>query len=303
VAGGSTRVVVAALLANAGIAIVKGIAAAVTGSGAMLAETIHSIADSGNQALLLLGAKRSRRPPDRKHPFGYGSERYFWAFVVAVVLFLLGAMFSLYEGIHKVMHPTPLKSVAWAYAVLLIGIVLEGASFLVARREVEKVRGARRFMEYFYESKAPALPLVYMEDFGALLGLTFALLGVASSDLLGFHYGDGLATIAVGLLLFVIAVLLLVRLHRLLVGEGASEADLRRIREVAEKVEGVDELVDLRTLHIGPETLLVVVDARFHGGAETAKAIERAIVEQVPHAQYVAVEPQTGADDRSKKTE
>ena len=302
-AGGSTRVVVAALLANAGIAIVKGIAAVITGSGAMLAETIHSIADSGNQALLLLGAKRSRRPPDKKHPFGYGSERYFWAFVVAVVLFLLGAMFSLYEGIHKVMHPAPLKNVAWAYAVLLIGIVLEGGSFLVARREVRKVRGARRFLEYFYESKAPALPLVYMEDLGALLGLAFALLGVASSDLLGFHYGDGLATIAVGLLLFVIAVLLLVRLHRLLVGEAASEADLRRIREVAEKVEGVDELVDLRTLHIGPETLLVVVDARFHGGAETAKAIERAIVEQVPHAQYVAVEPQTGADDRSKKTE
>ena len=302
-AGGSTRVVVAALLANAGIAIVKGIAAVITGSGAMLAETNHSIADSGNQALLLLGAKRSRRPPDKKHPFGYGSERYFWAFVVAVVLFLLGAMFSLYEGIHKVMHPAPLKNVAWAYAVLLIGIVLEGGSFLVARREVRKVRGARRFLEYFYESKAPALPLVYMEDLGALLGLAFALLGVASSDLLGFHYGDGLATIAVGLLLFVIAVLLLVRLHRLLVGEAASEADLRRIREVAEKVEGVDELVDLRTLHIGPETLLVVVDARFHGGAETAKAIERAIVEQVPHAQYVAVEPQTGADDRSKKTE
>ena len=281
----------------------KGIAAAVTGSGAMLAETIHSIADSGNQALLLLGAKRSRRPPDKKHPFGYGSERYFWAFVVAVVLFLLGAVFSLYEGVHKVMHPTPLKNVAWAYSVLLIGIVLEGGSFWIAHREVSKERGGRSFLRYFYESKAPSLPLVYMEDLGALLGLTFALIGVASSDLLGFQYGDGLATLAVGLLLLVIAILLLLRLHRLLVGEGASEEDLRRIREVAQDLDGVREIVDLRTLHIGPETLLVVVDARFDGGAETAKAIERAIVEQVPHARYVAVEPQTSSEDRSKKTE
>jgi len=300
VAGGSTRVVVAALLANAGIAVVKGIAAAVTGSGAMLAETIHSIADSGNQALLLLGAKRARRPPDNKHPFGYGSERYFWAFVVAVVLFALGAIFSLYEGIHKVMHPTPLTNVGWAYATLLIGVVLEGASFRVARRELLRLRESRSFLQFFFESKAPALPLVYLEDLGALLGLTLALLGVAASDLLGFHYGDGLATIAVGVLLFVIAALLLVRCHRLLVGEGASESDLARIRAVAGAVPGVEEIVDLKTLHIGPETLLVVVDAHFAGGAETAKAIERAIVEQIPYARYVAVEPQTGDEVRSQ---
>ncbi|MHC4450061.1 MAG: cation diffusion facilitator family transporter [Planctomycetota bacterium] len=167
-AGGSNKVVIAALLANAGIAVAKGIAAAVTGSGAMLAETIHSIADSGNQALLLYGIKRSKRPPDAKHPFGYGSERYFWAFIVALVLFSLGSLFSLYEGVHKLRHPEPIRNVGWAIGVLLLGIVLEGGSFLIAHREVTKMRGGRGFWEYFGGAKDPSLPLVYLEDFGAL---------------------------------------------------------------------------------------------------------------------------------------
>ncbi|MHC4817980.1 MAG: cation diffusion facilitator family transporter [Planctomycetota bacterium] len=292
-AGDSKRVVVAALLANLGIAIAKGVAAVFTGSGAMLAETIHSLADSGNQALLLLGAHRAKRPPDQRHPFGYGSERYFWAFIVAVVLFALGSLFSLFEGVHKLLEPHPLREPAWAYGVLLVALVLETVSFRIAVVEVRKVRGSRRFWHYFFESKEPALPLVFLEDLGALLGLLLALLGVAGSHLLGWIWADGVATLAIGLLLGAIAAVLLVRCHRLLVGESATPQDLAAVRAAAAGVDGVSEVVDVRTLQIGPEYLLVCLEVRIAGEDEELKvrAVERAVRAAVPSAKYVSIEP------------
>ncbi|MHC4819230.1 MAG: cation diffusion facilitator family transporter [Planctomycetota bacterium] len=292
-AGDSKRVVMAALLANLGIAAAKAVAAAFTGSGAMLAETIHSLADSGNQALLLLGAHRSRRPPDEKHPFGYGSERYFWAFIVAVVLFSLGSLFSLFEGVHKLLHPQVLQQPGWAYGVLLTGLVLEGISFRVAQVGVRQVRGGRRFWRYFFENKEPALPLVYLEDLGALLGLFLALLGVAASHLLSWIWADGAATLAIGLLLGAIAVVLLIRCHRLLVGESATPQDLAAVRAAAAGVDGITEVVDLKTLQIGPEYLLVCLEVRIAGENEERKvrAVERAVRSAVPSAKYVSIEP------------
>lgn len=292
-AGDSKRVVVAALLANLGIAFAKGVAATFTGSGAMLAETIHSLADSGNQALLLLGARRAQRPPDRRHPFGYGSERYFWAFIVAVVLFALGSLFSLFEGAAKLLQPHALEQPVWAYAVLLVALTLEGVSFRIARVEVRRVRGSRRFWHYFFESKEPALSLIFLEDLGALLGLGLALAGVGASHLFGWTWADGAATLAIGLLLGAIAALLLVRCHRLLVGESATPEDIAAARAAAAGVDGVEEVVDLKTLQVGPEYLLVCLEVRLAGEDEEVKvrAVERAIRAAVPSAKYVSIEP------------
>jgi len=289
--GGSTRVVIAALLANLGIALTKGIAAALTGSAAMLAETIHSVADSGNQALLLLGAHRSRRPADARHPFGYGMERYFWAFVVAIVLFALGALFSLYEGVHKLLAPEPIQRVAWAYGVLLVALALESASFVVARREIRSVARGRTFLRFLFASKAPSVPLVFLEDLGALLGLLFAFAGVTGSHWFGWIRADAVATLLVGVLLACIAALLLVRCHRLLVGEAASEEDRQAILAATRSVEGVGRVAACKTLHIGPETLLVVLDLEFAGGLRTVLAVEAAIRARVPYATYISVEP------------
>jgi cation diffusion facilitator family transporter len=287
----SRKAVITALIANIGVAIVKAIAAAATGSGAMLAETIHSCADSGNQALLLLGAHRAKRPPDERHPFGYGSERYFWAFVVAVLLFTLGSLFSLYEGVHKLRHPEPLRQVAWAYVVLVVAMVLEGSAFRVARRAYRSLGGGRSFWRFFSESKDPAVPLVYLEDLGALLGLAIALAGVAASDLLGWIWADGVATLLVGLLLGCIAAVLLFRIHKLLIGESASLEDSAAILEAVRSVPGVIEIRDMKTLHFGPETLIVAIDVKMEGGAETVDRIEEAVQAVVPKAKHIAVEP------------
>jgi cation diffusion facilitator family transporter len=267
--------------------VVKGIAAVVTRSGAMLAETVHSLADSGNQALLLLGAARAKRPPDRRHPFGYGSERYFWAFIVALVLFALGALFSIYEGVEKLLHPTRIRSAGWAYGVLGVSIVLEVLSFRVAHREVSIERRGRSFRRYFLETRDPSLPLVYLEDLGALLGLVFALGGVSLSHLLGWTLADGAATVLIGVLLGAIAVVLLARCHRLLIGEGASEEDEERIRAAVGSLAGV-LILDLKTLQLGPEYLVVGLEVRLDGAA--ASAVEAAVRAAVPHAKYVAVE-------------
>lgn len=285
--------VIAALLANIGVAIVKGIAAAVTGSGAMLAETIHSIADSGNQALLLLGSARAKRPPDAKHPFGYGSERYFWAFVVALVLFTLGSVFSIYEGLQKLAHREPIDNVGWAYGVLAAAIVIEVAAFRVARRAFVTRKGARGYVEYFLEAKDPAYPVVFLEDLGAVLGLVLALLGVAASHLLGWLWADAAATLGVGVLLGLIAVALLTRCHRLLIGESVTRADGRAILQAVRKVDGVVGIHGLQTLHHGPETVIVILDVKLNtddpGG--TVDRIEEAIKAACPIAKHIAIEP------------
>jgi len=289
----SKKVVVAALLGNLIITVAKGIAAAVTGSGAMLAETIHSLADTGNQGLLLFGSRRAKRPPDARHPFGYGSEKYFRAFIVALLLFSLGALFSVYEGIHKLRHPQALDRVWWAIGVLVFAFLVEGRVFLVARKEVRKASGGAGFWKFFAESKDPALPLVYLEDLGAMIGLVFALVGVAGSAWLGWVYADGIATICIGLLLGGIAAVLLRRCHRLLIGEGATLEDARIICEVVESMPGIGEILELRTLQVGPQYLLVALEVRVTGDLEVLDVLEAKIRAALPIAKFIAIEPAT----------
>jgi cation diffusion facilitator family transporter len=289
----STKVVVAALTGNLLISVAKGIAAVATGSGAMLAETIHSLADTGNQALLLYGARRAKRPPDARHPFGYGSEKYFWAFIVALLLFSLGSLFSLYEGVEKLRHPGSLDSVGWAIGVLLFAFVVEARVFLVARREVRLAARGLTFWEFFARSKDPALPLVYLEDLGALIGLVLALLGMVGAAWLDWPYADGAATLAIGLLLGGIAGVMLRRCHRLLIGEAASAEDERAIRAVASEVDGIGEIVEMRTLQVGPQFLIVGLEVRVTGRLDALDVLEERIRAAVPIAKYVAIEPAT----------
>src|SRR3954469_23332235 len=221
-AEGGTKAIVAALGANLGIAVSKFVAFVFTGSSSMLAESIHSVADSGNQGLLLLGTKRSERDRTPQHPFGYGRERYFYAFIVALVLFTVGAVFSLYEGIHKMQHPEEVKAPIWAFTVLLIAIALEGYSFRTAIQESNHIRGTQSWVQFIRRAKAPELPVVLLEDFAALIGLVLAIVGIAIAVITGDGVWDGVGSVAIGLLLGVVAVILAIETKSLLLGEGAG---------------------------------------------------------------------------------
>ncbi len=255
---GGTTAIVAALAANAGIAVTKFLAFLLTGSSSMLAESVHSLADSGNQLLLLLGGRRSRRAATPEHPFGYGRERYVYAFIVSIVLFSIGGLFALYEGWHKVQHPEPIEGQWWwvPIAVLVVAIALEGFSFRTAIRESNRSRGQRTLVQFVRTAKAPELPVVLLEDFAALIGLVLALVGVALTLLTHNGVWDGVGTIAIGLLLVAVAVVLAVEMKSLLVGEGARPEQVRRIVAALEERD-VDRVIHLRTLHLGPDELLV----------------------------------------------
>lgn len=295
---GSTKAIVAALAANLGIAATKFAAYLLTGSSAMLAESIHSVADSGNQALLLVGGRRARRTATPEHPFGYGQVRYVYAFLVAIVLFVLGGLFALYEAWHKIRDPHPITAWQWVpVAVLAVATVLEGLSLRTAVRESDAVRGGAGWPEFVRRSKSPELPVVLLEDTGALLGLVFALAGVGLTLLTGNGVWDGLGTAAIGLLLVAIAVVLAAEMVSLLIGESASPAHLRLIEEALLAGDDITALIHLRTLHLGPEELLVAAkiavdvdeDAR-----EIARAIDEAearIRAAVPIARLIYLEP------------
>src|SRR5688500_2690734 len=228
--GHGTRAVVAALLANAGIAIAKFVGFIITGSASMLAESIHSAADSGNQGLLLLGGKRARRAADATHPFGYGRERYFWAFVVALVLFSLGGAFAIYEGISKIRHPHPVDSPEVAVGILVLAILLETFSFRTAVVEANHVRGDAGWWQFIRRSKNPELPVVLLEDLGALVGLVLALAAVGTTLATDDPIWDGIGTLSIGVLLTVIAIVLAIEMKSLLIGETADatvEASIR----------------------------------------------------------------------------
>jgi cation diffusion facilitator family transporter len=296
-ADGGTKAIIAALGANLGIAVSKFVAFTFTGSSSMLAESIHSVADSGNQGLLLLGRKRSERARTPEHPFGYGRERYFYAFVVAVVLFTVGAVFSLYEGYHKISHPEKVESPIWAFVVLLIAIVLESYSFRTAIKESNQLRGDRSWVSFIRRAKAPELPVVLLEDLGALVGLVLALTGVALAVVTGNGMWDGVGTVSIGVLLAVIAVILAVETKSLLIGESAAPEAQRKIIEALESVDQVDHVMHLRTLHIGPEELLVAAKIAVNHAdtaAEVARGIDAAeakVREAVPIARMIYLEP------------
>lgn len=296
-AGGGTKAIIAALTANLAIAVAKFVAFLFTGSSSMVAESVHSVADSGNQALLLLGGKRAQRKSTRDHPFGYGRERYFYAFVVAVVLFTIGALFSLYEGFHKLTDPHPVDSPVWAFGVLIFAIVAEVFSFRTAIKEANAVRGGQSWVAFVRRAKAPELPVVLLEDLGALLGLIFALFGVTMAVLTGNGVWDGVGTIMIGALLAVIAVVLAMETKSLLIGEGADPEDEERIVAALTAGDDVERVIHLRTLHLGPEELLVAAKIAIDHedtAAEVAAAIdaaERRVREAVPIARVIYLEP------------
>ena len=295
-AGGGTKAIVAALAANAGIAVAKFAGFLVTGSSSMLAESVHSLADTSNQGLLLLGQKTSRREATKAHPFGFGRERYFYSFIVALMLFTLGAAFALYEGIHKVIEPEPLESPIVAVIILVLAIGLESYSFSTAIGESRKIKGDASWWGFIRQAKEPELPVVLLEDAGALLGLVFALLGVGLSVITGDPVWDGLGTIAIGVLLGIIAGILIVEMKSLLIGEGATDAELDTIVDqlAAGKVERV---IHIRTQYIGPDELLVAAKLALVPGldtAEVATAIDDAearVRSKVPNAKLIYLEP------------
>jgi cation diffusion facilitator family transporter len=302
---GGTKAVVAALLANTGIAVMKFLAFALTGASSMLAEGIHSVADSGNQGLLLLGGKRSQREATPQHPFGFGRERYIYSFLVAIVLFSIGGLFALYEAYHKAheVHdgvPNELLEGRWwwvAVVVLLGAIVLEGFSFRTAIGEANKIRGAATWPQFIRRAKSPELPVILLEDFAALIGLVLALLGVGLSKITGNGYFDVAGTAGIGLLLVMVAIVLAIETKSLLLGESASPEAQARLRDRLESTDGVERVIHMKTLHLGPEELLVAVKIgvpRQASAADVAASIdaaERAMREAEPTAQVIYVEP------------
>jgi len=300
---GGTRAIVAAFFSNLGIAIAKLIGFVFTGSTSMLAESIHSLADTGNQGLLMLGGRMSRRPADDEHAFGYGRERYFWAFVVSLVLFTLGSVFAIYKGVTKISNPHEIESEAWAIGILLVAIVLEGYSFRTAIVESNRIRAGRSWPTFIRRSKKPELPVVLLEDAGALFGLVIALSAIGMSVATGDAIWDGIGTLTIGLLLGAIAAVLAVEMRSLLIGESGSARDVAAIEEAIRTSPRVRRLIHLRTQHMGPEELLVGAKVAFDPDlalAELASAIdelERRVREQVPYAQPMYVEPDLDRGD------
>ena len=294
---GSKKAIVAAFFANLGIAVAKFVGFFFTGAASMLAEAVHSVADSTNQGLLLLGGSRAKRPATPEHPFGYGRERYFWAFVVALVIFSLGSLFALFEGEEKLRHPHELESAGWAVAILAVAIVFEGLSLRTAVRESRPAKGDRSWWTFIRRSKSPELPVVLLEDTGALLGLMFALVGVGLAELTGNPRFDAAGSIAIGVLLGAIAIVLVVEMKSLLIGESASPAVVDRICGALTSDTRIERVVHMRTEHIGPDELLVAVKILVDGDrslGEVADLIDEAearVRAAVPVAKVIYVEP------------
>ena len=301
---GGTKAVVAALLANSGIAVTKFVAFFLTGFSSMLAEAIHSVADAGNQGLLLLGGKQAKRDATPEHPFGFGRERYIYSFIVAIVLFSVGGLFALYEAYHKfheIQAGHAEDAVGWkqfvAPTVLLVAIVLEGFSLRTAIIETDKVRGKASYAAFVRRAKSPELPVILLEDLAAITGLVFALIGVTLSLVTGNQYWDVAGTALIGVLLVVVAVILAIETKSLLLGESASVAAQRRITEALSGTAGVERIIHMKTLHLGPEELLVAakisvpVDADAAQVADTINAAERAVRQAEPTAQVLYFEP------------
>jgi len=308
-AEGSNRAIVAALAANLGIAVTKFAAFLLTSSSSMLAESIHSVADSGNQLLLLVGGKRSQRKATPEHPFGYGRERYIYAFIVSIVLFSIGGLFALYEAYHKIQHPEAITEWQWVpVVVLVLAIVLEGYSFMTAIRESNHTRGKTSWVNFVRRAKAPELPVVLLEDTGALIGLVFALFGVVLTLITGNGVWDGIGTAAIGLLLVAIAIILAVETKSLLLGEGASPEDVGTIERAILDGPGVERIIHMKTLHLGPEELLVaakIAVPRTERADEVARHIdetEARIREAVPIARVIYIEPDIYRDRDNSDT-
>ncbi|MGK5113071.1 MULTISPECIES: cation diffusion facilitator family transporter [unclassified Geodermatophilus] len=295
---GGTKAIIAALAANLGIAAAKFIAWIVTGASSMLAEAIHSVADSGNQVLLLVGGKRAQRAATPQHPFGFGRDRYIYAFIVAIVLFSVGGLFAIYEGVHKLQHPEELTSPAWAIGVLVVAIGLESFSLRTAVKETSAVKPPQQsYWQFIRTARSPELPVVLLEDTGALAGLVLALLGVGLAAVTGNGVFDGIGTVAIGVLLVGIAVVLAIETKSLLLGESATPEHQQRIVAALESQGAGISVIHMRTLHLGPEELLVAAKIAVRD-CETGETIARSIDEAeeriraaVPIARVIYLEP------------
>ncbi|GHG38626.1 MULTISPECIES: cation diffusion facilitator family transporter [Streptomyces] len=296
-ASGGTKAIVAALAANLAIAAAKFVAFLFSGSSSMLAESVHSLADSGNQGLLLLGGKKAQREATPQHPFGYGRERYIYAFLVSIVLFSVGGMFAIYEGYEKIKHPHPIEAWYWPVGVLVFAIIAESFSFRTAIKESNQIRGGLTWTQFVRRAKAPELPVVLLEDLGALVGLVLALGGVGLALLTGDGVWDGIGTLCIGVLLIVIAIVLALETKSLLLGEAAGLEDVRKIEAAVVDGESVTRLIHMRTLHLGPEELLVAAKVAVRHdetATEVAAAInaaEERIRAAVPIARVIYLEP------------
>lgn len=293
---GSLKSIFYALAANSAIAVAKAFAAAVTGSGAMFAEAIHSTADAGNQILLLWGLKRAQQPPSMDFPLGYGKEIYFWSFVVAIMLFSVGGLVSLYEGVHKLQHPEPLNQAWIAVAVLIFAVLAEGGSLLGCIREINKIRGERSLWRWFRTSRQSELIVIFGEDLAALLGLTAALAAVLLTVYTGNPLWDALGSCAIGLLLIVIAVLIGIEVKDLLVGQGVEEDQRRDMIAFLEQQEEISRVFNIVTLQMGPDAMVAVKAqlapvVELHVASHMINAVERRFRERYPQVTWLFFEP------------
>ncbi|MEU1041800.1 cation diffusion facilitator family transporter [Streptomyces sp. NPDC005551] len=306
-ASGGTKAIVAALGANLAIAASKFVAFLFSGSSSMLAESVHSLADSGNQALLLVGGKKAQREATPQHPFGYGRERYIYAFLVSIVLFSVGGMFALYEGYEKIRHPHELENWYWPVGVLVFAIIAEGFSFRTAIKESNPHRGNDSWKQFIRHAKAPELPVVLLEDFGALVGLVLALGGVGLALATGNGVWDGVGTLCIGILLILIALVLAAETKSLLLGEAAGLDTVKKIETALVDSSTVTGIIHMRTLHLGPEELLVAAkiavehDETAGEVASAINAAEARIREAVPIARVIYLEPDIYSETEAVK--
>ena len=303
----SRKVILAALGANALIAVCKFAAAYITGSSAMLSEGVHSVVDTGNQGLLLHGMKRSERPPDDAHPFGYGAEVFFWAFVVAILIFAIGAGISFYEGINKLLHPHPITSPHINYIVLGAAFIFEAIAWTIAYKEFRKVQGPQDFLTAVRESKDPATFTVLFEDTAAMLGLVAAAIGVFSAHVLEIQWADGAASIVIGVILAVTAIFLAVETKGLLIGEAASPAVVQGVRETVGDVPDIININELRTMHLAPHEILVALSVDFADGVSSERVelavstLEQTIKGRHPQVRRIFIEAQGKHDGMARR--
>lgn len=306
---GGSKAVLAAFFGNSAIAVIKFIAFLITRSSSMLAESVHSVADAGNQGLLLLGGRQAKKIADDEHQFGYGRERYFWSFVVALVLFVLGSAFALYHGVDKIRHPHAVDNFGVALGVLAVAIVIEAYSFRAAIVESIPLKGDLSWWQFIRRSRIPELPVVLLEDLGAQVGLVIAFVAVLIGQFTGNWVWDGIGSLAIGVLLGVIAIILIIEMRSLLIGEGARPGEMMKLRSAIENTPGVERLIHLRTQHLGPEELLVGAKLVFdptYDVAELSAAVDRVEAEVravVPYARPMYIEPDLLRDDAALRAD
>ena len=293
----SKSVIVFALIANVIVAIIKSIVACLTRSSAMIAESIHSLADTLNQIFLLIGIRKGRKEPDTLHPFGFSSELYFWSFIVAIMLFTVGAIFSIYEGIHKLMFPAEIENIDYAFAVLIIALIVESIAFFRAFRKINRERGKNKIIVYLRKTKKSELIVVFLEDLAAITGLSIALILLFLEYLTDILIFDAIASIVIGILLAVVAFFLGNETKSLLIGESADQKKIGEISQIFRNEESINRLIQIKSLQLGPEDILIAVKAEFNNRLNSVEisnlinGIEKEIRKKYPEVKKIFIEP------------